>query len=124
MSSSTKVLQNVIKRLNKQIAETDEKISKLQEKRKSYEKQIQETQDEVIMTLIRESNLSVEEIADAITVGQIMKDSGTSKDDVADLLGVPDKSETQQAGKEKTQPYVNTNIEQLDDILGGISSND
>lgn len=121
--STTNVLKNKISRLKKQISDTDEKISKLQEIRKDYERQVKELQDDVIMSIVRDSNLSVDEIADAISFGRLMKESGTSKDDVTDLLGIPDKSDKQSAAKEQTTADTDTNLE-LNAILGGFSSNE
>lgn len=115
-------IEKKIGRIKERISEIDKRIKELEAAKRDFEKQISELQNEEMMYYVRNSNLTIEEIADALEFGRLMKQSGTSKEDVADLLGVQSKPK---APTEKETVHPNngedTDLE-LSTFIGGLKN--
>lgn len=83
------IIEKKIQRLRERIVDIEKRIIDLQATKNEFEKEITDLQTEEIMYLVRSSKLTIEELADAMEFGKRMKVTGTSADDVAELLGIP-----------------------------------
>ena len=71
-----------ISKLEKEIAEIDQKISTLKDSRKAIIADINSCKDEQILCLVKNSKLNIEEIKESIRLASIIQKSGISTDDV------------------------------------------
>lgn len=79
--------ESKIKKLEKKIASTDEKIKQLEAQKKTYEAEIARLKDDEILFLVKKSKLTVQEISESLELGTYIQQSGLSSSDVRELIG-------------------------------------
>lgn len=79
--------ESKIKKLEKKIASTNEKIKQLEAQKKTYEAEIARLKDDEILFLVKKSKLTVQEISESLELGTYIQKTGLSSSDVRELIG-------------------------------------
>ena len=80
-----------IKKSQEKIVEIDEKIESLKQQKRDLLKQISRLQQEDLYNVVKNSDLSIDELTADLEIGQIIREQGLTHEDIKELILSSDK---------------------------------